>query len=136
MPERLDVDAAIVGGGPAGLAAAVNLARAMRSVLVCDRPQPGRSDYPQVNHNYLGFPEGVAARELRALGTAQARHYGAQVCDSEVVAIRRTPGGFTLAASGGESYQARGIILATGVRDHWTHFPGFEAFGHLSSSTG
>ncbi|HZH06529.1 MAG TPA: NAD(P)-binding protein, partial [Lautropia sp.] len=58
MPEHLDCDAAIVGGGPAGLAAAVNLARALRSVLVFDRPQPGRSDYPQVNHNYLGFPEG------------------------------------------------------------------------------
>jgi thioredoxin reductase len=66
MPERLDFDAAIVGGGPAGLAAAVNLARALHSVVVCDRPQPGRSDYPQVNHNYPGFPEGIPAQELRA----------------------------------------------------------------------
>ena len=128
MPECLDFDAAIVGGGPAGLAAAVNLARALRSVVVCDRPQPGRSDYPQVNHNYLGFPEGVPARELRARGTAQAERYGAQVCGSEVVAIRRTPDGFTLEGSGGERYQARGVILATGVRDNWTRFPGFEAF--------
>ena len=128
MPECLDFDAVIVGGGPAGLAAAVNLARALRSVLVCDRPQPGRSDYPQVNHNYLGFPEGVAARELRARGTAQAERYGAQVCRSEVVAIRRTPDGFALEGSGGEHYRARGVILATGVRDNWTRFPGFEAF--------
>ena len=128
MSQRLNFDAAIVGGGPAGLAAAVNLGRALRPVLVCDRPQPGRSDYPQVNHNYLGFPEGVPARELRARGTAQARRYGAQVCDSEVVAIKRTPGGFALEASSGECYRARGVILATGVRDHWTRFPGFEAF--------
>ncbi|MDF2759244.1 MAG: hypothetical protein K0S99_1876, partial [Thermomicrobiales bacterium] len=56
MSQRLNFDAAIVGGGPAGLAAAVNLGRALRPVLVCDRPQPGRSDYPQINHNYLGFP--------------------------------------------------------------------------------
>ena len=76
MSEHFDVDAAVVGGGPAGLAAAVNLGRALRSVLVCDRPQPGRSDYPQVNHNYLGFPEGVSARTLRELGTAQAERYG------------------------------------------------------------
>jgi thioredoxin reductase (NADPH) len=128
MPECLDFDAVIVGGGPAGLAAAVNLARALRAVLICDRPQPGRSDYPQVNHNYLGFPDGVAARELRARGTAQAERYGAQVCRSEVVAIRRTPDGFALEGSGGERYRARGVILATGVRDNWTRFPGFEAF--------
>jgi thioredoxin reductase (NADPH) len=128
MPECRDFDAAIIGGGPAGLAAAVNLARALRSVLVCDRPQPGRSDYPQVNHNYLGFPEGVPARELRARGTAQAERYGAQVCESEVVAMRRTPDGFALEGSDGERYRARGVILATGVRDNWTRFPGFEAF--------
>jgi thioredoxin reductase (NADPH) len=128
MPECLDFDAAIVGGGPAGLAAAVNLARALRSVVVCDRPQPGRSDYPQVNHNYLGFPEGIPARELRARGTAQAERYGAQVCAAEVVAIRRTPDGFTLEGSGGERLRARGVILAAGVRDNWTRFPGFEAF--------
>ena len=128
MPECLDFDAAIVGGGPAGLAAAINLARALRSVMVCDRPQPGRSDYPQVNHNYLGFPDGIPARELRARSTAQAERYGAQVCGAEVVAIRRTPGGFALEGSGGERIQARGVILAVGVRDHWTRFPGFEAF--------
>jgi thioredoxin reductase (NADPH) len=119
MHECLDFDAAIVGGGPAGLAAAINLSRALRSVLVCDRPQPGRSDYPQVNHNYLGFPEGVPARELRARGTAQAERYGARFSGSEVVAIRRTAG---------ERYRARGVILAMGVRDNWTRFPGFEEF--------
>jgi len=128
MPECREFDAAIVGGGPAGLAAAVNLARALRSVVVCDRPQPGRSDYPQVNHNYLGFPEGVPARELRARGTAQAERYGAQICGSEVVAIRRAADGFNLEGSAGQRYRARGVILATGVRDNWTRFPGFEAF--------
>src|SRR4051794_22537665 len=111
MPKYLDFDAAIIGAGPAGLAAAVNLARALRSVLVCDRPQPGRSDYPQVNHNYLGFPEGVAARELRARGTAQAERYGAQVCRSEVVAVRRGPGGVGVGGSGGGTQPGRGGIL-------------------------
>lgn len=131
MPNSLDFDAAIVGGGPAGLAAAVNLGRALRSVLLFDRPQPGRSDYPQVNHNYLGFPEGVSARELCERSTAQAKRYGAQVCAAEVMAIRRVPGGFTLQGSDGECCQARGVVLATGVRDHWTRFPGFEMFiGH------
>lgn len=128
MPVSLDADAAIVGGGPAGLAAAVNLARALRSVLVFDRPQPGRSDYPQINHNYLGFPEGVPARELREQGMAQAKRFGARFCESEVMAIRRVAGGFAVEGAGGESCQARGVILATGVHDNWTRFPGFEAF--------
>jgi thioredoxin reductase (NADPH) len=128
MSERFDFDAAIVGGGPAGLAAAVNLARALRSVLVFDRPQPGRSDYPQVNHNYLGFPEGVPAQDLCERGTAQATRYGAHVCGSEVETIRREPSGFLVEGSGGERCRVRGVILATGVRDHWTRFPGFESF--------
>jgi thioredoxin reductase (NADPH) len=128
MPERVDVDAAVVGGGPAGLAAAVNLARAVRSVVVFDRPQRGRSDYPQVNHNYLGFPDGLPALELCERGTAQARRYGARFCGSEVVSARRAPGGFVLDGANGETCRARGVILATGVRDHWTSFPGFEAF--------
>jgi thioredoxin reductase (NADPH) len=128
MSATFDVDAVVVGGGPAGLAAAVNLARALRSVLVCDRPHPGRSDYPQVNHNYLGFPDGVPARQLREQGTAQAKRFGAQFCDSEVVAIRRVDGGFAVEGASGESFAARGVILATGVNDHWTRFPGFEKF--------
>ena len=99
MPEHLDFDAAIVGGGHAGLAVAVNLARALRSVLIFDRPQPGRSDYPQVNHNYLGFPEGVPARELCERGTAKAKRYGARFYDSEVVAIRRAPAAACTGAS-------------------------------------
>jgi thioredoxin reductase (NADPH) len=128
MPQTPDFDAVIVGGGPAGLAAAVNLGRALRSVLLFDRPQPGRSDYPQVNHNYLGFPEGITARELCQRGTAQAQRYGARISDAEVVALRVTPRGFIVEGSGGESCRGRGLILAMGVRDHWTRFPGFEAF--------
>ncbi len=131
MPERLDFDAVVVGGGPAGLAVAVNLGRALRSVLVFDRPQPGRSDYPQVNHNYLGFPDGVSARELCERGTAQAKRYGARFSDGEVVAVRRVPGGFVVDGTDGETCRARALVLATGVRDNWTRFPGYEAFvGH------
>ena len=128
MSESLDFDAAIVGGGPAGLSAAINLARALRSVVVFDRPQRGRSDYPQVNHNYLGFPEGIPARDLREHGKAQAQQYGARFCDIEVATIQRAANEFVVTGADGESWRTRGLILATGVRDHWTRFPGFEAF--------
>jgi thioredoxin reductase (NADPH) len=131
MPERLDFDAAIVGGGPAGLTAAINLGRALRRVLVFDRPQLGRSDYPQVNHNFPGFPDGISARALCERATAQAERYGARFFGDAAVAVRRAPGGFAVEGPGGEACRARAVVLATGVRDNWTSFPGYEAFvGH------
>lgn len=131
MPDRHDLDAVVIGGGPAGLAAAINLGRALRPVLVFDRPQPGRSDFPQVNRNYLGFPDGVSALQLCERATAQAKRFGAQFSGGEAAAVRRAPGGFAVEGSLGETYRARALILATGVRDNWTRFPGYEAFvGH------
>src|SRR5690348_4736538 len=67
---REPVDCAIIGGGPAGLSAAVGLGRLRRSTLVFDN-RAARSLWSQVNWNYLGFPEGIEAAELRRLGRAQ-----------------------------------------------------------------
>ena len=68
-------DCAIIGGGPAGLSAAIYLGRFLRSVLVIDDGE-GRSTYPQINENYLGFPDGIAATDLRKLGKKQAEKFG------------------------------------------------------------
>src|SRR4051812_35725395 len=70
-------DCVIVGGGPAGLSAAIYLGRYNRTALVIDDGE-GRSTTHETNENYLGFPEGIRARELRALGQEQARRYGAE----------------------------------------------------------
>ena len=59
-------DAMVIGGGPAGLSAALQLARSNRQVVVVDSGA-GRSTFRQTNHNYLGFPGGIAAREFRDL---------------------------------------------------------------------
>src|SRR5581483_2971310 len=64
----------VVGGGPAGLSAALYLARYDRRVALFDAGQ-GRSTWHQVNHNYLGFPGGIPARRLRELGRAQLAEY-------------------------------------------------------------
>src|SRR5438093_13563997 len=69
-------DCAIIGGGPAGLSAAVYMGRMRRGVVVID-DKSGRSTWHQVNRNYLGFPDGVHAIALRELGETQARRYGA-----------------------------------------------------------
>ena len=65
-------DAFVVGGGPAGLSAALQLARFNRQVLVFDTGQ-GRSTFQQVTENYLGFPGGIAARDFRDLARAQVQ---------------------------------------------------------------
>ncbi len=85
------VDALIVGGGPAGLSEAIYLARYNRSVLVLDGAR-GRSTHRQRNHNYLGFPDGIPASELRALGCKQLEHYEkARVLQSRARMARLPP---------------------------------------------
>jgi thioredoxin reductase (NADPH) len=82
------LDCVIVGAGPAGLSAAVNLCRMRRNVLVVD-DRDGRSLWSQVNHNYLGFPDGLPAAEIRRQGRRQAARYGARFVRGRVVAAER-----------------------------------------------
>jgi thioredoxin reductase (NADPH) len=92
-------DCAIIGGGPAGLSAAVNLARMRRSVLVID-DRDGRSLWSQINRNYLGFPEGIPAAEIRLLGRRQAAKYGAGFLLGRVTAAARNGDLFRLLVKG------------------------------------
>ena len=79
-------DCIIVGAGPAGLSAAVYMGRFRRSTLVFDCGD-GRWSYGQANDNYLGFPGGVRARRLHALGRAQAERFGVAFKDALVTRI-------------------------------------------------
>ncbi len=115
-------DTIIIGGGPAGLSAAIYLSRYNRSVLVIDS-KDGRSTYPQVNYNYLGFPKGISARELRKIGRVQAEQFGAEFTEDEISHAEGRFGDFIL--KGNNTYHARTLILATGVIDL---FPVYENF--------
>ena len=120
-------DALVIGGGPAGLSAAIYLGRACRRVAVFDCGRPGRSDWAQVNHNFLGFPEGISIVELCDRGRAQAERFGATFFEAEVHGLARADGGF-VATAPGRSIHGRAVVLATGVQDRWPVFPGYEAF--------
>jgi len=97
VPNRPEaVDCLVVGGGPSGLAAAVQLGRLRRSCVVVD-DNAGRSLWSQVTRNHLGFPDGVTAADLRLLGQRQAVAYGADLRNGEVAGLRRArdrAGGF------------------------------------------
>ena len=120
-------DALVIGGGPAGLSAAICLARACRSVVIFECERPGRSDWSQVNRNYVGFPDGISIGDLCARGREQAERFGATFIDSGVAAIYREEHGFAASAAG-TTWHARAVILATGVEDRWARFPGYEAY--------
>ena len=122
-------DCVIVGGGPAGLSAAIYMGRFRRRTLVVDAGD-GRWSYGQVNQNYLGFPAGVGAQRLHRLGKAQAERFGVCFQAATVGRIRATPEGFVLRA-GDRVLRARTVVWATGVEDHWPEFAGVRRLvGH------
>ena len=107
------LDCLVIGGGPAGLTAAIYLARFHLSVAVIDAGQ-SRAGLIPLTRNHAGFPEGVAGAELLARMREQARHYGADLRQGRIDSIRRKPDGF-VAATNATAFSARAILLATGV---------------------
>jgi thioredoxin reductase len=111
-------DAIIVGGGPAGLAAALTLGRARRRVLLLDAGQ-GRNAPAAAVHNLLAH-DGTPPGELRRIGRAQlARYPGVELREATVEhAHALAGGGFGLELAGGEGVvEARRLLLATGLVD-------------------
>lgn len=109
-------DCLIVGGGPAGLTAAIYLARFHRRALVVDKGE-GRMQMIPVSHNHAGYPEGVAGVALLDRMREQARHYGATLRTGEVVGLHRDGDGFRAETHDG-AVRARTVLLATGVVNH------------------
>jgi thioredoxin reductase (NADPH) len=127
-----DFEALVIGGGPAGLSAALYLARYNRRVALFDAGH-GRSTWHQVNRNYLGFPGGVPARELRRLGREQLSEYEHVRCiDHAITRVTRktdAAGSVWFVASGqAGSWRGQTLIIATGVVDHYPHFDGWEEY--------
>lgn len=102
----------IVGGGLAGLSAAIYLGRALRDVLVIDAGESLAIWEPEVQ-NYLGF-EKIEGRELLKRGREQARHYGAELIREEVARITKENGIFNVIAKKAR-FQSRRLLLTTGV---------------------
>lgn len=117
----------IIGGGPAGLSAALQMARYNRCVALFDNGK-GRSTWSQVNHNYLGFPGGIEARQLRELGRQQLAEYPhVTIIDHKISQMEQTGAGFIASGQAG-TWQGRSVIICTGVLDHYPHFAGWEEY--------
>lgn len=123
--ERL-CDVAVVGGSAAGLAAALQLGRQRRSVIVVDAGDPRNAPAARM-HSFLGR-EDQPPSELVATGRGEVRGYGGEVLPGRVVLVQRTSGErFRLELVGGHAVVARRVLVATGVTDELPAIPGLQS---------
>ena len=139
MSEVSSYDVVIIGGGPAGLTAAIYTGRAQLSTLILEKGMPGgQIAWSEEVENFPGFPEPIAGMELAQRMQQQAEKFGAKIEMEEVQAITHDaashPYPFTVKGYGG-SYQARAVILATGADPRRLGIPGEENFWGKGVST-
>ncbi|TVV76458.1 NAD(P)/FAD-dependent oxidoreductase [Sphingomonas solaris] len=107
------MDCLVIGGGPAGLTAAIYLARFHLSVVVVDEGKSRAALIPKTR-NHAGYPAGIAGTELLARMREQAELYGAQIVPGRIDQLTLEAGVFTAKMSGSR-LQARSVLLATGI---------------------
>jgi thioredoxin reductase (NADPH) len=114
MDEKL-LDCLVIGGGPAGLTAAIYLARFHLDALVVDGGK-GRAAMIPCTRNHAGYPDGISGAELIGLMREQAQRYGAKIIDGTVTRLEcLEESGLFEAEWGSGPVRARSVLLATGV---------------------
>jgi len=113
MNEEPCYDCLVIGGGPAGLTAAIYLTRYHLEIKVVDAGNSRASLIP-CTHNHAGYPDGISGEELVKRMTEQAQRYGASIVSGRVTRLDRIEGGFR-AEWGQGSVIARKVLLATGI---------------------
>lgn len=106
-------DCIIIGAGPAGLTAAIYLARYHLSIRLFDSGT-SRAAWIPCTHNHAGYPDGISGKELLSRMLEQARKYGAVREEKRVEHLAKTGDHFTIGTDGG-TFTARSVLLATGV---------------------
>ena len=124
-PEPAPCDVAVVGGGPAGLAAAVYAAsEGLRTTVIEPTIPGGQAGTSSRIRNYLGFPNGVSGRDLANRALEQAWFFGARfVLARPAVRLESRAGEHVVHLDGGAEVRARAIVIATGVTWHTLEAP-------------
>ncbi|WP_375495591.1 FAD-dependent oxidoreductase [uncultured Nostoc sp.] len=126
--ERPFYDLAIVGAGPAGLAAAVYGASEGLSTVLIEREAPGgQAGTSSRIENYLGFPVGLSGSDLARRGVTQARRFGVEILTPQVVTGVRLEDPYRiLQLADGSEISCHALLVATGVSYRWLNVPGAE----------
>jgi thioredoxin reductase len=118
-------DVAVIGGGAAGLSAALVLSRARRSVVVVDAGMPRNAPAAHM-HGYLSR-DGLAPAELLAAGRAEVEGYGGEILPGTVIdLLPNGRSGFDVVLAEGDRISARRLLVATGLRDDLPDIPGLR----------
>jgi len=127
QPVEDHYDLVIVGGGPAGLAAAVYGASEGLKTIMVEREAPGGQAGQSTRiENYLGFPAGVSGSDLTRRATDQARRLGAEMISvQDAVALRPEGAGRFVELSGGNTLSSNCVLVASGVSYRKLEVPGF-----------
>lgn len=125
-PSLTMYDLAVIGGGPAGLAAAVyGASEGLKTVLIEGTTTGGQASRSSRIENYLGFPTGISGAELATSARRQAERFGAEVITTrEAVKLEVAGSARTITFADGDTIGARAVILATGVDYRQLPVPG------------
>ena len=126
--KKREYDALVIGAGPAGLTAAIYIARGRFSVLVFEKVIPGGlAATTHLIENYPGFPEGVEGEELGRLMEKQARNLGVEFAMEEVVDVEFEGEKKRVKTREGE-YEGKAVVIATGSSHKKLGVPGEDKF--------
>jgi thioredoxin reductase (NADPH) len=127
-PKQRFYEMVVIGGGPAGLAAAVYGASEGLSTLLVERAAPGgQAGTSSFIENYLGFPEGVTGADLASRAAAQARRFGAEILSAqEASRVRRNDPYRVVELSDGSELSCYAVVIATGMEVRRLEVPGLE----------
>ena len=119
------IDVAILGGGPAGLQAALVLSRTRKKIIVFDDPEPPRNAASLGVHNFIGI-DGLLPTQIRKIAWKQIDHYNSTEFRKEkIVNVNKEDGAFFITNNNETSIKAKKIVLAVGYHDVYPDIPGF-----------